>query len=242
MVVVVLLSTTTLPSEKSFLWPMCIASALILPLEHTRLLLLAVDCGVGEFRRYNANQLLTAAVFPTVLLIAWYAGVQSVWTVVVLTFVGPLAGLLLRLCVDKTPTLLRGPRAPLKTVAREGGPYVVSVASGDLFGRLDAMLFLWMGSFTAQGYYAAAVSAASLLVIAPNSLAIFTFNLGALGKAPALKQFVRSGVALCAVQIVAATILALILHPLITFVYGRAFVGAVPLAIASFPRRQLMGL
>ena len=131
---------------------------------------------------------------------------------------------------------------PPKTLLREGGPYVVSVASADLFGRLDAMLFLWLGSFTIQGYYAAAVASASLLVIAPNALAIFTFNLGARAEAKyGLKHFIWAGSGLCALQIAAAALLALVLHPLITLVYGVAFAGAVPLALALVPAQAVNG-
>ena len=243
LVVVILLSIFTLPSDKAFLWPLCILSALVLPLEHTRLYLLAVDRGSGKFRRYNTNQLLSTAIFPVVLAVAWFMGIKTVWPVVCLSFIGPVLGLLSRVSVERPSELFLGDCNPRPTaLLREGTPYFATVAISDVFGRLDALLFLWLGSFIAQGYYAAAAASATLLLVVPNALALFTFNMGASGK-PNLtaKQLVLATIALFGVQIATAGVFALLLGPLIRLVYGAAFAGAVPLALALLPAQALNG-
>jgi enterobacterial common antigen flippase len=243
-VLVAALAVFALPHEKAFLWPLCIAAAAILPLEHMRLLLLSVDRGAGDFRSYNLNQLFTTAMFPTVLLIAWCAGCTSIWVVTGLTLAGPILGLLLRMRADRAKSLFSGEqRPPVGTLLKEGGPYVVSVASSDLFGKLDAMLFLWLASFTAQGFYAAAVPAASVLVAAPNALAMFAFNRGARGEqTDSVRRLVYAGAALVGFQIAAAAVLAVVLRPLMALIFGTAFAGAVPLAFALLPAQMVHGV
>ena len=243
LLVVALLAMFALPHDKSFLWPLCIAAALILPLEHTRLFLLAVDRGTGQYSRYNFNVLLTAALFPIALGVAWFLGAKSIWLVVLLTFAGPLVGLIFRLHVERTPRLFRGTRVPRPmTLFREGASYFVSVTTSDLFGRLDAMLFLWLGSFTAQGYYAAAVASSTLLLVAPNALAIFTFNRGAERKVLHDGNSLLLAIgAMLGFQIATAAAFAVVLRPLIRLIYGAEFLGAVPLALAPLPAQAFNG-
>ena len=213
LVVVILLSIFTLPSDKAFLWPLCILSALVLPLEHTRLYLLAVDRGSGKFRRYNTNQLLSTAIFPAVLAVAWFMGIKTIWPVVCLSFIGPVLGLLSRISVERPSELFHGDCNPQPTALLEGTPYFATVAISDVFGRLDALLFLWLGSFIAQGYYAAAAASATLLLVVPNALAMFTFNMGASGK-PSLtaKHLVLATIALFGVQIATAGVFAIVVE------------------------------
>ena len=243
MALVACLSMVALPSDKSFIWPLCIVASLSLPFEHLRLLLLAIDCGAGRFRAYNQNQLCNAALFPLALLLAWYLGATAVWTVVILSLIGPLVGLALRVRGDNTPSLLTGLRSPAPaTLLKDGRPYVLSVVSSDLFARLDAFLFMWMASFTAQGYYAAAVSAANMLVVAPGALAMFAFNSGARsGASTNRRTLVRSGIALVCLQVGSALVFALALRPLMLLIYGRAFTGAVPLAFALLSAQAANG-
>src|SRR5262249_16955508 len=146
-------------------------------LEQVRLLLLSVDQGSGKFRRYNAVQLFTSMIFPLALLAAWALGAESVLDVALLTICAPAAGLAVRMAVGGPRSVVTGPAAPpVRTLAKEGSPYLLSSAVCDLYSRLDALLILWFASFTAQGFYAAAVPAASLLVVGPDALALFSFN------------------------------------------------------------------
>ena len=170
-VVVVALAFATLPAAKQFLAPLCVIAALSLPLEHMRQLLLAVDQGSGEFRRYNAVVLTTSIVFPLLLLVLWVTGNASVSAAVMLSLAPPAVGLGLRLTMSRPVRHVVAAAAPSKrALVKEGSPYLFSLAVCDLYQRLDQFLILWLGSLVTQGLYAAAVPAASMLQVGATAL------------------------------------------------------------------------
>ncbi len=239
---VTILSLAALPTEKAYLAPLCVACSLMLPWEHMRLTLLAIDHGSGAFARYNTNQLVGAAAFPALLLLLWLSGSHSRTIATLFLVLVPLLGLAFRLATDREP-LLFGPVAPPpRTLIREGFPYLCSVVASDLFARLDMFLILWLASFTVQGYYAAAVPAASLLIVAPNALALFAFNAGAATGCPrTLRSVLAAAAGVAGFQTVAALAFAAVLPTLIMLVYGQEFLGAVPLAWALLPAYAFNG-
>lgn len=240
--VVVVLSLAALPTEKAYLAPLCAACALMLPWEHMRLALLAVDHGSGAFARYNTNQLLGAFVFPTLLLMLWMSGSESRTIAALLVILVPIVGLGFRLATERESVVF-GPASPRSgTLLREGLPYWFSVVASDLFARLDVFLILWLASFTVQGYYAAAVPAANLLIVAPNALALFAFNAGAGARRQSrLRSVLAAAAGIVAFQTLAAVAFAAVLPTLVGLVYGREFLGAVPLAWALLPAYALNG-
>lgn len=235
-------SLTALPAEKAYLAPMCIACSLMLPWEHMRLAVLAVDHGSGAFARYNTNQLVGAVVFPAMLALVWLRGNGSATVCALLLILAPIAGLAFRLATEKG-SIVFGPVSPRPArLIREGFPYLFSVVAADLFARLDVFLILWLASFAVQGYYAAAVPAANLLIVAPNALALFAFNAGAAsGPARSLRQVLAAAAGVAAFQTLAAVAFAALLPALIGLVFGRDFLGAVPLAHALLPAYALNG-
>ena len=143
-----------------------------------RLSILAVDHGSGRFTRYNVHRLLAALCYPCMLLVAWLTGFGSLNQIVALSILVPVFPLALRLFTE--PYSLVGPASPApRALIKEGLPYAAALVASDVLNRLDVFLILWLASFSVQGYYAAAVPAASLLVIAPNTMALFAFNAGA---------------------------------------------------------------
>ena len=91
------------------------------------------------------------------MLAAWLLGGCSVTTVAALTLLAPAVGFVLRLKSQGFRTLLVGPIHRRRARCSEGAPYLLSSAVCDLYGRMDAFLFLWLASFAAQGLYAVAV-------------------------------------------------------------------------------------
>ena len=124
-------------------------------------------------------------------------------------------------------SIVFGPVSPRPArLIREGFPYLFSVVAADLFARLDVFLILWLASFAVQGYYAAAVPAANLLIVAPNALALFAFNAGAAsGPARSLRQVLAAAAGVAAFQTLAAVAFAALLPALIGLVFGRDFLG-----------------
>ncbi len=231
-----------LPAEKRFLAPLGIVCALMLPCEHVRLALLAVDQGRGEFRRFNTLRLLAACMFPLALIGAWSAGLDSLSLIVALTVAASAASLSLTLLGGERCSW-KGPVSPQpRTLLKEGLPYAAALAVGDVFNRLDMLLILWLAQLKTQGFYAAAVPAANLLIVAPNALSIFSFNAGARQTdRPDWRAMLRVGGGIAALQAFSAAAFAVVLEPLMVFVYGERFHGAVPFALALLPAYAING-
>ena len=240
---VVALSVLLLPAEKRFLIPLCIMCGMTLPLEQMRLAILAVDHGAEHFRRYNANRLLATAMFPVLLLVVWLLGLGSVTAVVVTFMASCLFSLAALWWTLSRPSLWRRGEPTPGTLVREGIPYGMAQISSGLFDKLDAFLILWLTGFLVQGYYTAAVPAASMLLTVPQAVALFAFNTGARGKERlTLKRLALLGLALLAVQAASAVFMALFAAPLVTLVYGKDFSGSVPFLLALLPAFAINGL
>jgi O-antigen/teichoic acid export membrane protein len=242
MALVGLLATVALPAEERHLALWCVGCALMLPLEHVRLGLLSVDHGSGSFSRYNAGRFLAALCFPLLLVGLWAAGASNLGPIAAATVAAPLAGLVIQ------TFLLRGagwegPAAPpFGTLWIEGLPQGASVVAGSLFSKLDVLLMLWLSNLTVQGLYFAAVPAATLLLVVPNTLALFSFNQGAdpqRGLTPSRLIAVAAGVV--ALQATSALAFAAVLRPAIRIVYGDEFLPALPFAWALLPAHALCG-
>jgi antigen flippase len=241
MALVSLLALVALPAGKSYLAPLCIACALYLPSEHMRLSLLAIDHGSGHFTRYNLHRLLSAVVYPLMLLVVWLSGFGSLKLVAALSILVPIVPLAVRLLTE--PYAPFGPASPApQTLVKEGLPYALAMLASDLLNRLDVLLILWLATFSVQGYYAAAVPAVSLLVVAPNTMALFAFNAGARQDAAQRPGKLAATIgSVVGFQSLTAAAFAAVLAPLMVLVYGHDFGGAVPFALALLPASALTG-
>jgi O-antigen/teichoic acid export membrane protein len=240
---VVVLSLIALPAAKSFLAPLCIICALMLPFDHIRLTLLSVDHGTGAFSKYNKNLLVNAAVLPVLLGVLWMTGIKSIGTVVAATLLIPVIALAYRFATEGLRIIGKKADPPVGSLLVEGLPYAAAQTSNDLFGRFDAVLILWFSSLTQQGYYTAAVSTAALLVVAPNALALFSFRASAAnGPPPTLGRTVAAGIAVLVIQLVTLGAFLAFLEPLIVLVFGANFRGAVPYARLLLPAHAISGV
>ncbi|MGE0606922.1 MAG: lipopolysaccharide biosynthesis protein [Pirellulales bacterium] len=240
--VVCLLALLALPKDKEHLMPLCMLCGLILPWEQMRLAMASVDHGGGAFTRYNICRLATAAMLPLLLIGLWLLDMHSLATVATMTVVASIAGFAIQ-WLACPQTSLRGPSAPpIQELAAEGMPYALGIVVGNLYGRLDMLLMLWLADLTAQGNYAAAIPTANLLIVAPVALELFAFNVGARpGASPHWKKIVAAGAGLAAVQFLMAVAFAIVLEPLMVLVFGEDFRAAVPLALALLPAFALTG-
>ena len=244
MAIVTLLALFALPTEKQSLAPLCMLCALFLPLEHIRLLWLSVDHGRGDFRRYNLSRLASGLAFPVLLGVAWVNGASSALIAGILFVAAPIAGLIYqrtsRPIVAESETARRGPT--VKRLLQRGKPYALAVLVSDLCDRIDIFLFLWFTSFVAQGYYAASVPAANLLLVVPIALSLFAFNAGARRERKSTPRSVlKTAAAILGVQLLAAVAFAIVLEPLMVLVFGESFRGAVPLTLNLLPAYAVAG-
>ena len=249
---VAVLALVALPADKKHLAPWCIAAACFLPWEHMRLARLSVDHGSGAFRSHNTHLVVSATMLPTLLVCVAMGGQGIVgrgivgWgslpLVVALTVVSPMLGLALRLAMSRDRNLFRAVSPTSSTLIKEGYPFLGAVMASDLFSRFDMFLVLWLASLTDQGYFAAAVAAANLLVVAPNALALFTFNAGAkLERQVTLRGVFTAATALVTLQLVTALAFAAVLPTLIAIVFGSSFSAAIPFALALLPAYAVKG-
>lgn len=244
MCVVTILAFWGLPPEKEHLAWLCILCSIYLPLEHIRLLWLALDHGRGDFDRYNGSRLVAQVAFPSLLAIVWISGSTTVKTVSLMFALAPLVGLTYQyLTKPNFTTNMASNRGPsVKRILQRGKPYAMSVLVSDLCDRIDMFLFLWLTSFTIQGYYAAAVPAANLLLVIPIALSLFAFNAGSRREQLTTPRSVwKNSAMILAVQLTSAGVFALMLEPLMVLVYKEPFRAAVPLALRLLPAYAIAG-
>jgi O-antigen/teichoic acid export membrane protein len=182
--------------------------------------------------------------FPILLGVAWVNGASSALIACILFVAAPILGLIYqrtsRPIVDERETVHRGPT--VKRLLQRGKPYALAVLVSDLCDRIDVFLFLWFTSFIAQGYYAASVPAANLLLVVPIALSLFAFNAGARRERKSTPRSVLTTAALIlGVQLLAAMAFAVVLEPLMVVVFGESFRGAVPLTLNLLPAYAIAG-
>jgi len=128
------------------------------------------------------------------------------------------------------------------TLLKNGRFYALSMLASELFERLDMFLIVAIASVAESGAYFVAVPAAQMLTIAPNALAVFTFNVGADKDATvSLSKAVKVLSATAILQIVCALVFALILPLLIIALYGNAFAPAIQFAMWLLPACAIKG-
>ncbi|NLS97174.1 MAG: oligosaccharide flippase family protein [Planctomycetaceae bacterium] len=241
--IVALLTWVALPADRHHLIPLCLAASLLLPVEHMRLMVLAVDHGSANFFRYNLGQLVAAAAFPALLAFVWMTGTASTTVVVLLTLASSAFGLVFLLRLRSGSVIFGAAEPDRRTLIREGAPFAVSVVASNLFNRLDTLLVIWFASLTTQGYYAAALAAVNLLLVAPNALALFSFNWGVKQRdMPHLAMLVSRGAAVVLLQTITALAFAAALPTLMILVFGKDFRGAIALGMALLPAMAIAGL
>ena len=251
-----------IPIQKAYLIPYALVCCAFLPFEHLQLVVSSVDRGEGNFARYNWHRLLFAATFPVLVGLAWLTQLNQVlqihwlWLTCLLFVASKIIGVLPTLwpvwrswqvtslgrpgdagrpqAVTSEPSVWQ--------LLREGRPYAISMLATELFERLDVLLIVALASVTESGYYWVAVPAASLLIVAPNALGIFTFNVGANRQARVtIRQAVKWMALTAAFQLFAALAFAAIIGYLIVAVYGTDYEPAIVFALWLIPVGAIKG-
>ena len=128
------------------------------------------------------------------------------------------------------------------TLLKNGRFYALSMLASELFERLDMFLIVAIASVAESGAYFVAVPAAQMLTIAPNALAVFTFNAGAdKDSKVSFSKAVKVLSATAILQTVCALVFALILPILIITLYGNAFAPAIQFAMWLLPACAIKG-
>ena len=124
----------------------------------------------------------------------------------------------------------------------KGRFYALSMLASELFEKLDMFLIVAIASIAESGFYFVAVPAAQMLTVAPNALAVFTFNAGADKKSKvSLKKAVTVLSATALLQAFSALVFALILPLLIVTLYTAKFTPAIIFAMWLLPACAIKG-
>ena len=232
----------TLPPGKRYLMSLCIAVTMLLPLQHMRVSLLAVDRGSGAFSRYNINHLLFNSSFPIMLVIAWYFGFASLSVIVCLSILQPAVAFVVLVATRPESIFRRSYKPKVISLVGEGMPYALAQVTTNLFSRIDVFAVLYLATVEAQGLYLAALPIAGLMLNVPQALGMFTFRGGARvdGRVPLRKVILVAGVVL-AVQFVSAAVLMLIAGPMVRIFYGEAFADAIAFTLVLIPAFAVRG-
>lgn len=240
MLAVIVFSLTCVPAAKSYLIGLCLLCSLALPFQHIHQITIAVDRGSNGFSRYNRVRLFGTLVFPAMLLVCWLMNVQSLKLICLLFVASAIMGAIP--CLWRLDRSLSPAEPSQRTLLKEGRPYAVAMFAGELFERLDVALIFWWTSLATQGSYAAIVPAAHVLIVIPNALGLFTFNIGAKhGHVVSLKETNLAMVGMLVFQLVSTLAFALFIGKLILLLYGEDFRPAIPLAYALIPAVAIKG-
>ena len=237
-----LLYITALPTGKRYLLPLCLLATLLLPLQHMRITLLAVDRGSGSFMRYNLNQLLFAATMPTLLFTVWYFNIAHLALVVSFMVFAP-AMAFVALLASRPEKAFRGDHSPrVTTLVKEGVPFAVAQITSNLFVSMDTFAVLFFADLKTQGLYLAAIPIATLMVHVPISLGLFTFRKGARADGQvAVRSVLQIAGGVIVLQAASCFVLLSIMEWLILFFYKRDFAPSVPFAAILIPAHAIRG-
>ncbi|HBE69360.1 MAG TPA: hypothetical protein DDW52_14535 [Planctomycetaceae bacterium] len=230
MAVAMCLSYAAVPSDKRHVLILCFVCSMMLPLEHMRLTLLAVDHGKGDFRRYNIARVFAAAVFPVIVLFLFLNQWDSLPLIAGLTVLVPVIGLVQYAAMTGYWNPF-GPASPTSArLIREGAGDGLAVLAGDMFDRLGHILLLWMVSMKDYGFYITALPAASLLLVGPHTFALYSFRSGSAGEGLTRRQVAGRMVVILVFQTAALAALWFVIEPLLDLLFQDEFDGIVPVA------------
>ena len=130
-----------------------------------------------------------------------------------------------------------------RTLLRDGRPFAFSMLVSEVFDRLDVFLIMALAAtMDLAGQYFVAVPAAALLIVAPNALGVFTFNIGAdVNRSVTVKSAAVTMALTIVFQTVATLVFALILPALILSFYGSAYSPAIQFALWLLPASAIKG-
>ena len=249
--------------NKAYLIPYCLLVCCFVPWEHIHFTVSGVDRGRESYTAYNINRLILAASFPLLIGVGYLTGLlQMAGQQLLLIFCGMflvsrIVGLLptLRglsftewLCGLKESTGLFGSieakdeQPSAKELLKEGGPYALSALATEMFERLDLLLILALATVEESGFYFVAIPAAALLTIAPNSLAVFTFNVGADNRSVKVSTAIGVIVGTFLFQLLSLAILWFLIPFMVVLFFGSAFEPTIQFVHYLLPAFAIKGL
>lgn len=229
LVVSVGLSWFALPSDKAYLFPLCVICSLLLPAEHLRLTGQSVDHGLGRFNRYNISRLFAATIFPVLVLCFYLGQFKNLSAIAWSTVLVSIAAYLFYWVISEVKSVWQRSEGQTFGIIRDGLPDAGLVLANDAYDRLAVYLVIWCASLADQGLFLTALPISTLLLVAPNAFELFAFRSAAAESSP-LGGFrcAKNIVLIVATQAAVLFALQLVLEPLVLILYGEPFRDAIP--------------
>jgi O-antigen/teichoic acid export membrane protein len=209
---------------------------------HVSLALIAIDQGAGWFGRMNWTRLIVNPIYLALVVVLWLAGIRSVlWFVVsLLIATGVVAFVRMGIALWHAP--MPGPMEPVKTIFREALPFGFAGLLNPIAQSADKALLLYLLGTTQLGFYAVALTAASVV----NSLAgaAGTMSFGMSAQAKDREGFERVALMFrftAWTWLLAGLAVAVIIPIMLPLLYGAAFRPAIWPAILLIPSAAFAG-
>jgi antigen flippase len=223
------LSWFALPSEKAYLFPMCVICSLLLPAEHLRLTGQSVDHGLGRFNRYNTSRLFAATIFPLLVLCFYLFQYRDLSAIAWSTVLVSITAYLFYWAISEIKSVWKPSEGRAYELIRDGLPDAGLVLANDAYDRLAVYLVIWCASLADQGLFLTALPISTLLLVAPNAFELFAFRSAASESRPlGAYRCAKNMLLIVATQGAVLVALQWILEPLVLMLYGEPFRDAVP--------------
>jgi len=209
---------------------------------HVSLAMIAIDQGAGWFRQMNWTRLIVNPVYLVLVIGLWLAGIRDVfWFVVSLLIAGGAVALVrVGLALRRAP--LPGPMEPVKSVFREALPFGFAGLLNPLAASADKALLLYMLGTAQLGFYAVALTAASVVNSLAGAAGTVSFGMSAQVKdREGFDRVARMFRFTAWTWLLAGLGVAVIIPIVLPLLYGAVFRPAIWPAILLIPAAALTG-
>ena len=206
------------------------------------LAMIAIDQGAGWFAQMNWTRLIVNPVYLLFVVVLWFTGVRNVsWFVIGLLIANAaVAFARVSLAVRRAP--LPGPMEPVNAVFREALPYGLAGLLGALAQTADKALLLYLLGTTQLGFYAVALTAASVVNSLAGAAGTVSFGMSAQVKdREGFDRVARMFRFTAWTWLLGGLGVALIIPIMLPLLYGSAFRPAIWPAILLIPAAALTG-
>ena len=209
---------------------------------HVALAMVAIDQGAGWFGRMNWTRLIVNPVYLIFVVGLWLAGIRNVvWFVISLVVAnGVVASARIALAVRQGPLL--GPMEPVRRVFREAVPFGLAGLLNPLAQSADKALLLYLLGTTQLGFYAVALTAASVVNSLAGAAGTVSFGMSTQAKdREGFDRVARMFRFTAWTWLIAGLGVAVIIPLMLPLLYGAAFRPAIWPAILLIPATALSG-
>ncbi|PYL39161.1 MAG: hypothetical protein DMF34_04810 [Verrucomicrobia bacterium] len=204
--------------------------------------MIAIDQGAGWFGRMNWTRLIVNPVYLAFVIFLWFAGIQNVGWFVVSLLIANGAVAIARVGLALWHAPLPGPMEPVKAIFREALPYGFAGLLNPLTQSADKALLLYLLGTTQLGFYAVALTAASVVNSLAGAAGIVSFGMSTQAKdREGFDRVARMFRFTAWTWLLAGVAVGVIIPIVLPLLYGAAFRPAVRPAILLIPAAALAG-